>query len=370
MDTQFTGFQIRQGTGTENAEKNDRYEFEGIISDNNTDYHFTKMSFKTLEKFAEACFLDEKAGKTGVPILPEHDQSKQPIGRSISAYFDEDTGQVIATAYIEPGLKLSGAGYADTESYIKSMKGGTTRDLSIGAIVRAETCDICESKMKRASFFGMQIVWCEKNGHYPGQKLYRDSKGKFYKEPGKGRTEKIVTSTIEDAELKEFSSVSIGANARAQIVNRAKEVVEKGDLKKELQDIPLPIEDVLLQLSDRYPVIKSDFDKIIPGGDIMSTDNKTTDAKDEDVLDAPNLDVVDLQNKLEKAQKDLKIRADLSKEHEKTVSKHLDTIENLQAELGELEQVKTKNEELETSLKTAREEKNAYAERINNAHKT
>ena len=361
MESQFSQGLLVREAGTENVNENGRYEFEGVISDNSVDSDFTRMSFDALKSFAKTC----GEGK-GVPVLPEHDRSKQPLGRSISGHFDPKTGQVTAKAFITPGLELNGAGYANTESYIKSMKTGTTTDLSIGAKVNKETCDICSSDMKRASFLGMQVVWCEK-AHYPGQKLYRDSTGKYHTKNSQGRTEKVVTSTIEKAELKEFSSVTMGANAQAQIVSRAKDAVKSGNLEKELKDIPLAVEDVLYQISDRYGIVKSELDEIIPlGGNTMSDDrNKTID----DTKNAPTLEISDLQNELANVKKSLAEREDLHKTQQDTISQLNKQVESLEEELGKYEAMDDTIESLEDQVKKEQEEKNAYAERIEGAQK-
>ena len=84
--------------------------------------------------------------------------------------------------------------------------------------------------MKRYSFFGMSFSEDE-NGHYPGQTIYVDKKGKEIKEPKKGLREVTITSTINEADLKEFSVVPFGATPGAEIAQNAMRAYKSGKLE-------------------------------------------------------------------------------------------------------------------------------------------
>ena len=103
--------------------------------------------------------------------------------------------------------------------------------------------------MKRYNFFGLTFSE-DKNGHYPGQKIFVNRKNEQVKKQEKGLKEKIITSTIEKADLKEFSTVTFGANPDTQIVRQAKEALDQGQLE----------EKHLHQLSLNYNIMRSDLD--------------------------------------------------------------------------------------------------------------
>ena len=228
---------LKAGSAKETGNKT---EFEGIISSTRLDHHYERFSVPALEKMA-------KRANKGVKVLAEHNSAGQPIGRSMSASYDKETEQITSKFYIQKGLQLRASafesGYADSDSYIAAAQEGTTDGLSVGALVNKEVCDHCGEDMKRFTLFGMQFVYC-KNQHYPGQKLYIDKDGKEHYSPEKGRKEKLVTATIEDADLFEFSMVAFGANPDAQITEELQKAFDAGELS-ELH---------LAQLNDRFAI--------------------------------------------------------------------------------------------------------------------
>lgn len=238
---------IKEGSAKPTGNKT---EFEGIISSSRLDAHYERFNTIALAKMA-------KTANRGVKVLAEHNAAAQPIGRSLSAQYDTKLEQVTAKFYIQKGLNLragfNGGGYADSDSYIAAAQEGTTDGLSVGAYVNKETCDHCKTDMRRFSFFGMTFVQCE-NGHYPGQKIYVDKKGKEHTKPAAGLTEKRITATIEDADLFEFSMVSFGANPDAEITDELQKAFNDG----KLSDMHLA------QLNDRY-AIKVQGNKLVGG---------------------------------------------------------------------------------------------------------
>ena len=200
-----------------------RQEYDGIISNTNLDSYSTHIGEKALRSFASDA-------RNGVPVLALHDRNTQ-IGRSTGGRYSSTEKNVSSEFYIQRGLPLNGPGYGTTDAYIDSVDEGTMRDLSVGFVPKLETCDYCDSEMKRYSFLGMSFSECQ-NGHYPGQTIYVDKKGKEVKEAKKGLREVKITSTIEEADLKEFSVVPFGATPGAGIVENVMRAYKEGSLEE------------------------------------------------------------------------------------------------------------------------------------------
>ena len=200
-----------------------REEYDGIISNSNLDSYNTHIGEKALRSFASDA-------RKGVPVLALHDRNTQ-IGRSLSGTYNSSEESVSSEFYIQRGLPLNGPGYGTTDAYIDSVDEGTMRDLSVGFVPKQETCDYCGTDMKRYSFFGMSFSECQ-NGHYPGQTIFVDKKGKESKEPKKGLREVTITSTIDQAVLKEFSVVPFGATPGAEIAENAMRAYKEGALEE------------------------------------------------------------------------------------------------------------------------------------------
>lgn len=213
---------------SENQRDDGNPEFEGVITSASLTSYFNHFSEKALKR------MTRDANK-GVPVLAEHGHGGQPIGRSTSAVYDESSREVVSKFYIQRGLNLrpgfDGGGYADTDSYADAMAAGTASNLSIGAQVKEETCDRCDKPVRRFSFFGMVFAQCEE-GHHPGQVIYVDGEDKEHREPGKGRKKVQITSTIQDANLMEFSSVAFGANPDAKVLKKLEHALQSGELEE------------------------------------------------------------------------------------------------------------------------------------------
>ena len=197
-------------------------EFSGIISNSNLDSHNTHIGERALRSFA-------KKAKEGVPILGIHDRNTQ-IGRSTSGTFSFSNKNVSSDFYIQRGLPLNGPGYSTSDAYIDSIDVGTMRDLSVGFIPKQESCDHCGSEMKRFNMFGLTFTECD-NGHYPGKRILVDKNGKETADKKKG-TEITVTSTINEADLKEFSVVPFGSTPGAEIAENVMRAFNEGKLEE------------------------------------------------------------------------------------------------------------------------------------------
>ena len=212
-----------------------RAEYDGVISNTNLDSYNTHIGEKALRTFASD-------SRKGVPVLALHDRNTQ-IGRSTGGRYSNIDKNVSSEFYIQRGLPLNGPGYATTDAYIDSVDEGTMRDLSVGFVPKLETCDYCDSEMKRYSFFGMSFSECQ-NGHFPGQTIYVDKKGKEVKEAKKGLREVKITSTIQEADLKEFSVVPFGATPGAEITENVMRAYKEGVLEEKHR----------IQLNEEYQI--------------------------------------------------------------------------------------------------------------------
>ena len=250
-DLFYGGMIIKSDSSSSNddSESNKR-EFEGIISNNQVDAGYEQMGERALRSFA-------RSASKGVKVLGEHNNMSQPIGRSLRGRYDAAEKATYSKFYIQRGLDLrsgfNGGGYANTDSYIAAAEEGTTTDLSIGAFVDKETCNFCGEDMNRFSFFGMTFIE-DKNGHYPGQKIYLDKKGNKTTDVTKRLTKERVTATIEEARLVEFSLVAFGAVPDAEI---------QQDLIKAWQSGKLS-EKHLMQLDDRFAIKSSETGLVFP----------------------------------------------------------------------------------------------------------
>lgn len=217
-------FKVKQSKESEDSKI---ARFEGVITSSSLTTHYNRFAEKSLRKIA-------RQAASGVPVLSEHRQGAQPIGRSETGVYDKETETVLSEFNIQRGLRLrpgfDRGGYADTDSYADALSAGTARNLSIGVRVKDETCDRCETQMRRYSFFGMIFASCE-NGHYPGQVLYIDDEDKEHSKPGRNRVKFQVTSTINEADLEEFSVVTFPANPDAKVMKELQSALENNELE-------------------------------------------------------------------------------------------------------------------------------------------
>ena len=318
--------------------------FDGKISDSTYDTYYTRMTPKALKSFAD----DADAG---VNVLPEHNKRGQPIGRSVSAKYNPKTESVTARFYIQTGLNLTEAGYADTDSYAKALTKGTARDLSVGARPKSVTCDLCRSEMDPDPFFGWMFPRCSE-GHYPGKKV---------KDP---ETKKVkrVTASINDATLTEFSIVSSGANKNAQVIKMAQNASKEGALTEEHLD--------RLQLT--FNLTRADLDidpATIVGDDDMATDRDQkdqdqTDEKDEGTKASESTELKDLRAEVENLRRENKEFSEFISEYEEDTDDRINTIQRLKDEVSQLDALKADKEALEEDLEDRNDEIERLQKRI------
>lgn len=330
-----SSFIVREGSAEDSSTSEDLVEFEGVISDSSLDSYSTRMGPTALRSYA-------KDANKGIMVLPEHNRRGQPIGRSISGKYNQKSKQVTSKFYIQKGLNLNESGYADTDSYIASMKAGTTRDLSIGAKVNKMQCDVCKEQMKPDKWFGWMFPR-DKNGHYPGQKVKLE----------KSKKEITVTASINDAELVEFSIVPVGANKNSKIIQKAQQAAEEG----------LLTEEHLERLQSTFNINRSDLklhqlQKGVPKMAREKENEKDLDNEEETSTEnqPEDIELIDLRAENEKLKADLKEANELISEYEDTSSDRVDRINELKGKVKKLDRAQDEiddlKEELEESNKT------------------
>lgn len=175
------------------------YTFEGNCSNDQLDSYSTKMDPNTtLRNY-------ERDLKTGVALLPGHDISKTPYGRSYDGKLQiADQTAVRGYWYILRDTVINGENTNDT---IKAMKAGIIRDMSVG-FGGSELWYRCSSCNRD--------LWNSECPHFPG---LVDEKG--------DRT----FAWIMDAILREVSTVYKGATPDAYI-DKAREYAKQGQLSE------------------------------------------------------------------------------------------------------------------------------------------
>lgn len=168
------------------------YRFSGVCSNNRLDAYFTKMHETSLRNY-------EGDLKNGVALLPNHDISQSPFGRSYDALYEND--EVSAEWYITRDIVLNSENTNDT---IRAIQTGIKKDLSVGFGGELwYKCSSCGRDM-----------WDYECGHFPG---LEDENG-------------IRTfAWVMDARLREVSLVYKGATPGAY-VTKARQYVDQGDL--------------------------------------------------------------------------------------------------------------------------------------------
>lgn len=187
--------------------------FTAVIANPQLTSYFTHLSSKVLRGFAATA-------KDGVMVLANHNRG-QVVGRSTSGTFTRER-EVKSKFYVQRGLTLTGGsfgggGYASTDDYIKAIQRGTYTDVSVGFSDYKEVCDYCGEEIK-----GSWLWSGDKNGHYPGQRIYVDKEGNEHDEPGAGRTEVLITAEVTEGTLFEYSLVDVGALPGAEVIKQAK----------------------------------------------------------------------------------------------------------------------------------------------------
>lgn len=178
--------------------------WEAIISNNDIDSYFTRMSEQTLNNFAED-------GKRGVAFLDSHawrqlglgytfDSEVSKGGEALKQFPNESRIQVAVSAYTIPGYN-PGKGIT-SDDFIRGVRSGLIRDVSVGFYATVYPCSICGLNM---------FDWGSGCWHIPGftyEKLDPD---------GKSLGEEVCFAWVADGRLSEVSAVYDGANEGAAI---------------------------------------------------------------------------------------------------------------------------------------------------------
>lgn len=184
------------------------YAFSGMCSNDRLDSYFTKMDPQTTLKNYEQDL------RSGISLLPSHDVSKSPFGRSYDGILENN--EVESYWYIVRDLVINNEATNDT---IKAIQTGIKRDLSVGFGG--------ESLWYKCSSCGRDM-WDWECEHFPGTE--DDNKMRTF-------------AWVMDAHLREVSTVFKGATPGAYI-NKARAFVEQGQLS----------ENHILRLENAYSV--------------------------------------------------------------------------------------------------------------------
>lgn len=308
--------------------------YTAVIANQNLTSYYTHLNSKVLRGFA-------KKAREGVMVLANHSRG-DTVGRSQSGTYTQD-GEVRSKFYIQRGLEFSGGGifssggYKSTDDYISAINKGTYRDVSVGFQNYTEMCDYCGEEIK-----GSWLFSGDKNGHYPGQKIYVDDQGNEFSEPAKGLTEVLITAEVTTGDLFEYSLVDIGALPGAEVLAQAKLHQIDPQHKEYLLNrhgIDLDQPD---QIRDRTYRFNSPI-KLLPENKSYSFPDKVGDRKMSDVLKQSNEETI--QHLQEKNSELLEENGDLKAQ--------LDALDNQKIEYSE---VVEENQELKQELEKAKKE--------------
>jgi hypothetical protein len=179
--------------------------WRALISNTRLDAYFTHMRLSSLRNYAQEA-------AAGVAFLPGHNHRHLPIGGSLSGELSEEGSEasVRADFYTLSGLQI---GEVSTNGLIIGIKGGLTRDVSIGMYGGKFICNICG-----------EDYWRGRCRHLAGF---------TYEEEKDGVIRQILATVgIEDAHLAEVSGVYDGATPGAMI-EKVYEMARSGALSVE-----------------------------------------------------------------------------------------------------------------------------------------
>ena len=178
------------------------FTFEAEISSTALDAYFTHMADSTLRNFA-------RDAATGVALLDSHDGYKLGVGYSTGGRYEEEDseGRVVVSFYIVPGLRFGGShSFASSDDYIRAIRSGVVRDVSVGFHGGRWICDLCGQH-----YFGQGSA-CN---HVAGWEYEIERDGRM--------TREVCTVAIHDARLSEVSLVYDGATPGAMILKAEQE---------------------------------------------------------------------------------------------------------------------------------------------------
>lgn len=181
--------------------------FPAEISSTRLDAYFTHMMESTLRNFAE----DAAAG---VSLLDSHDARKLGFGYSLTGMYEAggETKRTVADFYTIAGIRFGGQhSYASTDDFIRAVRAGIARDVSVGFYGGTWICDICGGDAR---------YWSE-CPHILGMQYPIGEQG-----------EAMVTATagIDGANLAETSIVYDGATPGAMVL-KINQMADAGELE-------------------------------------------------------------------------------------------------------------------------------------------
>ena len=203
-------------------------ELEAIITSGAVDSVYTHLALSSLRNFLTAL-------RDGTKVLAGHRTDGPVLGKSFDGELDEENMLLYAKFYIQRGLPTPNAAYGTTDAYLDSAKRGTMDEISAGFYDFRQICDHDGLEMKPI-FIDEDFIrfrFCP-NGHYAGERIWVDEDDTEIHPsdaPDQELTEKIITATIEDAKLGEFSIVTKASNPDAKVVNRSFELWQQGKLE-------------------------------------------------------------------------------------------------------------------------------------------
>ena len=203
-------------------------ELEAIITSGAVDSFYTHLALSSLRNFLTAL-------RDGTKVLAGHKTDGPVLGKSFDGELDEKKMLLYAKFYIQRGLPTPNVAYGTTDAYLDSAKRGTMDEISAGFYDFRQICDHDGLEMKPI-FIDEDFVrfrFCP-NGHYAGERIWVDADDTEIHPsdaPDQELTEKIITATLEDAKLGEFSIVTKASNPDAKIVERSFELYRAGKLE-------------------------------------------------------------------------------------------------------------------------------------------
>lgn len=190
----------------------DFFFWRAVISNSRLDSYYTRMAENSLRRYA-------KDATDGVSFQDSHKTFVLPIGRSFNGIFEaegnpaEEFPRVIADFYTVRGLKL---GDVSTDDFIKGVKVGIAKDVSIG-FKEAEgfqyTCSIC----------GLDLFDYDCR-HIPGVEYDVSENAQEDPSNNDGNARALCFAWVENAALSEVSAVYDGATPSAMIVKATREM--------------------------------------------------------------------------------------------------------------------------------------------------
>lgn len=213
-----------------------------IISNNRLDSYFTHMARSSLENFA-------RGAAAGVSFLNSHRWMELPLGASLTGRVEElESGlvQVISDFYTLAGLQLN---EVNTDHFIRGVRSGVVKDISIGFSGGTRLCDICRQNYYRCSHWAGFMYEIEENG------VIRQVR---------------ATVTVEDATIHEASAVYDGATPGAVIL-KARSAAVDGRLRGKELDMVEQMYRVNLPVTRRFASVDVDVVSEMVGKAIADT---------------------------------------------------------------------------------------------------